>query len=590
MKILGLGYGYHDASSCLIEDGEVKWLIEEDRYTYIKHDSNFPKQSLEALFKNYNISHSDIDCIVYGENPYKKFNRILKDIIIHTPFSYKEFISFGKEWLGSKLWSIYQIANYFNKPISCLMHLDHHLSHALSAHYTSGNKNSLSIVIDAVGEETSLSIYQFKEGQPLGDLLSKESYKDSLCLLYSLITHFLGFKPNDSECTTMALAAYGEPNYKDKLKQIISHQSGKIVLNKDIIDFSSLKTDKLINSISKTLGISPRNLDEEINIKNISPRVQELANLAASIQELYEEILCDYISYYQKITGDRNLTISGGGAQNCKFISKLYKLNIFQNIYIPPTPGDNGLSLGAAIFGLIKKNASPYVKINFDLGAQTQFEDIENIVSSISYEDIKSYSLDEIPFKEIRKTKLSKNKLAESISKKVMNDEIIALVYGRSECGPRALGHRSIICRADNIEVAKKLSTKVKKRAPFRPYAVTTEKEFAQNIFESYQDDSCARWMQTAYKVKEEYRSSLRACLHKDNTTRPQVLAKYNEDILHFVLQDLKKNGESPIVLNTSLNESGYPLAKGAKEAFLIFLKTAIDSIVIDDYLIEKIR
>ena len=225
MIVLGLSFGYHDSTVSLIIDGQLKSVISEERLSLQKHDYNFPKFALEECLESQGIKTSDIDHIVYHEDPHNKFSRVLTSSLYHFPFSRREFVNTVKAWLGKKLWSVGKISQELDIDINKISYLNHHYSHAFQAFLGSGYSSSSILIVDAVGDWTSTAIYQgsWVNGKPKVQLVKEISFPNSIGLTYSAVTAYLGFIPNDSECSTMALAAFGEPKYTQSALKVISN-------------------------------------------------------------------------------------------------------------------------------------------------------------------------------------------------------------------------------------------------------------------------------------------------------------------------------------------------------------------------------
>ncbi|EQC46918.1 carbamoyltransferase N-terminal domain-containing protein [Bacteriovorax sp. Seq25_V] len=574
MIILGICFGYHDASVSLIKNGQVIFCSEEDRFTYLKHDSNFPLHTLTYLLERFNIRPDQIDHVVFGENPYQKFISRFDTFFKHDLFNISQFISLSKKWLGSNLWSIKRIAEFLNISIDKISYIDHHLAHHYSAYYQSNFDNAYSLVLDSIGQDQSLSLYK-------NDVLVKSiSFENSICYLYSLVTNWLGFSPNSSECTTMALSSFGKQLKNNPFSKIVTFKDGDILIDSSVINLKSLNAKAHIKQLEKFLGVS-RNSSQKINLScfNTSNEHFTYADYALAIQEVFEEMIISFINFHCQDDNISNLCISGGGAQNCKLIRKIRENSKFKNIFIPQAPGDAGLALGAALSksGKIGNDSA----LNFYLGSYVEIDEVKDVLSSLDSKDISNYSSENNQYSSLEILELTESERAVFLAEQVNNDKIVALVNGQAEFGPRALGARSIICRSDSIELAKKISTQIKKRAPYRPYAISLTEDKAREILVDKNFDSTFYGMQTDALVKSEYHSLVCGAIHIDKTTRPQLTKK-------GFYHDLISQTKNQIVLNTSLNESGYPLCKSSKEALLLFLKTPIDIILLDNLIVIK--
>ena len=223
MNILGVSFGDHDSTSCLVQNGDVACAISEDRLTRQKHDSNFPSYSIDYCLKSSNLKLKDIDFVVYHEDPYNKFSRVLSSSLSGFPFTHKEFAESTKSWMSKKLWVLDELNKKLDIPSEKIIYLGHHFSHALQAFVGSGYDESAILIVDAVGDWSSSSLFKGKwvDGKPVIEQIIEIAFPHSLGLVYSAVTAFLGFNPNDSECSTMALASFGKPKYVKEFREII---------------------------------------------------------------------------------------------------------------------------------------------------------------------------------------------------------------------------------------------------------------------------------------------------------------------------------------------------------------------------------
>ncbi len=575
MIILGICFGYHDSSVCIIKDGEIIFSSEEERFTYLKHDSSFPLFSLQYGLKKYGINSNDIDHVIFGENPYQKFLSRIDTFIHHDFTSLTNFISLTKKWLGNNLWSVKKISDHLNISLDKISYIDHHEAHHISALYQSNFKNSYSLVLDSIGQNESISLY-------LNNTLIKTvPFNNSLCYLYSLVTNWLGFSPNSSECTTMALSSFGKEMTYNPFEALVHFIDGEIVINKELLNLNSMNSKLHIKQIEKILG-TPRTPQENLDLscfRSSNPQ-SHYADIALAMQDVFEDTIISFLNYHCEDKEITNLCISGGGAHNCKLIRKINENTHFANIFIPQAPGDAGLALGAALSkcGRIKLNTP----LNFNLGSHVDLEEIKDLILNLSENDLKNYTSDHNKFSNLEILKLDQVEHSRFIANKIDEGKIIAIAQGQAEFGPRALGARSIICRSDSTEIATKISKTIKKRASYRPYALSTTLDKAKEIFDCEHIDTTFYGMQTDVKIHDNFKNEVIGAIHIDQTTRPQIATP--DTFFH----DIISNTKNKIVLNTSLNESGYPLCKSAKEAFLLFLKTPIDMIILENLLVIK--
>lgn len=605
MNILGISCNYHDASAALIVNGKVVASSAEERFTYEKHDPSFPSHSIAFCLEQANIKSGDIDLVVFHEDPIVKFTRSLASAFKNYPFSLMPFLKTAKDNIVSGFWIKNEISKALDISPSKISFSPHHMSHAAHAFLTSGLDEAAIMTIDAVGEWCSSCIFKGskKNGQFSIEPLDIVPFPNSLGLVYSAFTGFLGFKVNDGECSTMALAAFGKPIYESEVKKIIQLQSdGTYKVDVSYFDFSSDERLPMTDKFIQLFGL-PRSKDTALQFNsmldlNISDAEQmRFAHVAASVQKVFEDAVQAYAERAFNLTGMKNLCYAGGGALNCVANSKIVEKNLFENIYIPPDPGDGGGAMGAALYGAMVKSKDSIAqeKISAYLGQNCRAnEDFKRFLKDISptqwhlYSNLGLSALkpEEIEVKEYK----SDDDLIEVVVGYLMDKKIVGWCQDRFENGPRALGNRSILCRPDCIETAEYLSRKIKLRSSYRPYACSIDQTDADNILDITSEPKLANWMQSSFKVRENQFAKIRAACHVDKTTRAQVVnatenAKYSK-----LLQEFKKKFGVAALLNTSFNMQGYPLVSGPYEALLMFAVTHLEIIVIDNLIIRKTK
>ena len=553
MKVaLGIHVG-HDRGACIIKDGFVIAAIANERLDRIKHSNSteIPYQSIDALLKYCNLTIEDISTVglsavaIEDNNAY---NHYKKDFFLHYGCQYKPF--------------------YF---------IHHHEAHAYSVFYSSGFKNALIFVFDGGGD----FVHSHQESETIfyaqGDMLTTidkrlqdlaiRHMKDkinnnydfmpklvrerelSLARKYSQFTHLLGFDFGQ-EGKTMGLASYGTP----------------------LIDCSNL------NYQSLNFSLKYRDLLEEIYcIQQFSGKcfdkyVQEnRADIASTVQCYIENAVISLIQSYTKKFGIKNICVSGGLFLNCLTNHKILERCDLENVYMLPASGDDGQALGAAYFAYLRQ-----------FGYEKPF-DINLPYLGLSYTD--EQIEDELKHRGIPYQKLEQSKLISKTAHLICENKIIAIHRGKSEIGPRALCHRSIIANPTNPEMKDILNHRVKHREPFRPFAPTVA---AENQFDYFDLKTESPYMLLATTVKEEHRASLAAITHIDNTARIQSVTKSQEPFIHQLLMEMKTLTGYSVILNTSFNVAGQPIVESPYDALETFLNNDIDVLVIGSFLIDK--
>lgn len=559
MLILGITAFYHDSAAALIKDGRILVAIEEERFSRIKHDNSFPYKAIDFCLKSNQLEISDIDCIAYYEKPLLKFERLLETFVRTYPWGLRAFLKAIPEWLDKKI-KVEEIIKKELRFKKKIYYLPHHYSHAASVFLTSPFKEAAILTVDGVGEyqTTGLWFGQYKKIQPL----KKIDFPDSIGLIYSTFTAFLGFKINEDEYKLMGLAAYGKPLYKNKVRRLLNvKDDGSFKLVKKYFGFENsfcMYTKKF----EKLFGLA-RKPEDKIT--------QQHKNIAASIQIVTEEIYFKMLNYLYKITKSENLCLSGGVALNALANGKIYTQTPFKKVHIFGAAGDSGAAIGAALF--IYNARHPELdrqNMNLYFGSEYSNREIETALKKFS----------------LKYEKLPENILIAKSSKLIANGCILGWFQGRCEFGPRALGNRSILCKPNPRSMKTKMNI-IKLREQFRPFAGSILQEKVQEYFEVPEKNHHSPFMVFCFPVKKDKRQELAAIVHKDNTCRIQTVSSVNGRYYRLIKKFYELTNV-PCVLNTSFNLKGEPIVETPEQAIKDFLKTKMDYLAIGDFLVKK--
>lgn len=599
MNVLGISFGYHDSSIALVMDGELKEFLYEERFSNKKHDANFPILAIEYCLKKYGLKKSDIDRISFHEDPFHKFTRVLCSSTSGFPYTVFEFVESTKEWFKRKLWALSSIKNNFSSD-SKIDYFAHHYSHAQTAFLNSNFDKSIILVFDAVGDWFSSASYigEWKNSKPEIKTISEVSFPNSLGLVYSAVTAYLGFNPNDGECSTMALGCFGEPKYLEDFRAILgSDHLGNYSVDRSYFNFvkyfSSPVTKKFINKFGKPFGpFSKYKFDSllEKQFQNASPEDQRMADIACSLQVAFEEIVISLASRLVQEYKIEKIAFAGGCALNCKLNSALQRALPNVSFFIPFDPGDGGTALGTALFISATDDTENFQsKRNTTLhpyhGNESDADTVIEMIPFLEKETLERIGVKRLTVKQFK----SDQELSEYVAKKILLQRIVGWFEGRGEIGPRALGKRSILADPSNLETVRRLSRHVKERAAFRPYALSILKEDSIRIVdEDPRHIFSFQWMQHSVRIKPEYVKRLRGGLHVDHTSRIHICEQSTNSSFHGLLEQLKIQSGLGAVINTSFNPSGYPIVGSSSFAFSMFLTTQMDVIVLDQTVIEK--
>ena len=571
MFFLGISAYYHDASVALIDSsGKLIDFKKEEWLSRVKGDKSFPRLALQELIDSYQLSEKNIASITFYEKPVRAWITVLKHSVKTNSLSNELTRNYFKNaWRSSMRFQL-DMSKYIKLKKIPLLYSDHHLSHTLSTLFYFNSFPYVSVVVDGYGDKYCTSIHHVKSNNEIINLWNSE-YPHSLGLFYSAITDFLGFAVNEGEYKMMGLAAFGKPIFYEDLKKTIKFENSKLIIDTKYYDYVRRTDRSYSNYLIALLKTEPRQPD--IPLESEDKNFQIYADIASSAQKVLEEILFKIFKYAYEITSEGKFLFSGGVAMNSAAVSKSSKLEFIKELNIPPSPGDSGAAIGAAYYGFInKKNKST-----------EKFISKNNITNNLFPGKQKSNEdFFELVFEKIANQDMSLSKTAELIAK----NEIIATCYGNIETGPRALGHRSLICNAHNSELIKKLSTEIKKRNLFRPTAPVVLKEFAEKYFHLEKSlSNCYLHMATTAIPRKEFIDDIKGVIHVDNSSRVQICDK--NLLLGKILTVLKKF-DIYLIANTSFNISSDPMVYDKEDAFLAAERMNIKYLLTENGLFKK--
>jgi len=573
VTILGISCYYHDAAASIIKDDKIIAAVAEERFSRKKHDFEFPKNAINFCLKKAGTSSSNLDYVVFHERPFVKFERLLMTILETYPNSLTVFRESMLSWLKDKLWIKKTIAEKLGlKDDNKILFSDHHLSHAASAFFCSPFSESAIITADAVGEWTTATIGYGKNNKI--NLLKELRFPHSFGLLYSTVTAFLGFEVNEGEYKVMGLAPFGKPKYKDNIYKLINIcDDGSFSLNMKYFMYHR-SVDKMFNKEFEKLFGKPCPPEDREKI------IPYYADIAASIQEVIEEMLIKMANYAHEVTNMKNLCFAGGVALNSKANYRILSETPFENLFIQPAAGDDGSSLGAALFvyySLLENNRDPNQSTlkNVYFGQDYSENEIKNFldINKIKYEYFEN-----------------EDEFLSEVIKHVLNQKVIGWFQGRFEWGPRALGNRSIIADPRNPEMKDIVNKKIKFREPFRPFAPSVLAEKAGEFFElkNIKDFYPVRFMTYVTPVKKDKQKIIPAVTHVDGTGRLQILFKEDNIRYYKLIEKFEKKTGVPVILNTSFNLKGEPIVNSPQDGYNTFIRSGMDVLALEKFIIIK--
>jgi len=593
-KILGISSFYHDSAAALLVNGSISAAAQEERFTRKKHDPSFPSNAISYCLKENNIRLDEIDYVVFYEKPLIKFERLLETYLSYAPKGIQSFLVAMPVWLKEKLLlkatlkkELAALGGLKEKELPQLMFTEHHQSHAASAFFPSPFAKAAVLCIDGVGEWSTTTIWQ-GDGNRL-DPIMEIDFPHSLGLLYSAFTYYTGFKVNSGEYKLMGLAPYGEPKYVDLILDNLIHvkPDGSYRLNMEYFDYATgltmtgKKFDQLFHG-------TPRKPESEITQKEM--------DIARSIQIVTEDIVLKIAKFIKEKTGEDYLCMAGGVALNCVANGKLLREKIYKDIWIQPGAGDAGGALGAALsvwyeyLGNKRKivEGSDSVRGSY-LGPSFTNDEIKKYLDSIGadYEELE----DENMF----------TSLAEILA----SGHVLGWFQGKMEYGPRALGCRSIIGDARSAKMQSTMNLKIKYRESFRPFAPAIK---AEDVSEWFEIDRKSPYMLLVANVKKDKRvaisedqkklfgvdklnvprSQIPAVTHVDYSARIQTVHKETNQRFWKLLDKFKQITGCPVLINTSFNVRGEPIVCTPEDAYRCFMRTEMDYLVIENFLLAK--
>jgi len=564
---LGISCYYHDSAASILKDGHVVAAVEEERFSRKKFDDGFPNMAIDWCLKEVGISPEEIDSIAFYDKPVLKFDRLLDNYIAVAPRGLYSFLDTIPKWLHKRLWIKDDIQKHLKGFQGEIIFPEHHVSHAAHAFYTSPFRESAVLTIDGVGEWTTTSFGTAQENSI--DLTDNIHWPHSVGLFYSAFTYFLGFKVNEGEYKLMGLSSYGKPKYYDLiLKELIDvKDDGSIHLNMKYFAFTY---DKVMTNkkFAELFGITPRQKNEKAE--------QIHFDIAASAQKVLEYVIIKMANHIHKKTQMKNLCFGGGVALNGVANYILLKNGPFENIHIPPSPGDAGSAVGCAqyLYYVHKKNQriietdyAERIRENVYTGPQFNDQEIQHFLDSnkITYQ------------------KFDRQSLLQNTAKLISDGKIVGWYQGKMEWGPRALGNRSILADPRDANMKDILNEKIKHRESFRPFAPSILEEHTLDYFDI---DIPSPYMLMVAIVKQPDR--IPAVTHVDGTGRLQTVSKQANPLYYDLINEFYKITNVPVVINTSMNVMGEPIVNTPEQAHNMLKKTDMDYIVMGNNLISK--
>jgi carbamoyltransferase len=592
VRILGISCLYHDSAAALIENGEIVSAAQEERFTRIKHDSQFPEQAISYCLKASGISMDEVDFVAFYDKPFLKFERLLETYLSFVPKGFKSFKTSMPVWLKEKLFQKNLLKNEIKAfdpsfdSTNKLLFAEHHQSHAASAFYPSPFKDAAVLTLDGVGEWATSSVSYGSQNKL--KVARELHFPHSLGLLYSAFTSYIGFKVNSGEYKLMGLAPYGVPKYTQLILDNLV----------DVKDDGSFRLDQSFFNYCTGLRMTSNKFHELFDGEPLKPEsnlTQREMDLAASIQSVTEEIVLKLTRSIHKDTGYQNLCLAGGVALNCVANGKILRDNKFKNIWIQPAAGDAGGSLGAAFCAYyhflgqprhINKNDS--MKGSY-LGPSFSDSEIQSRLKAVGA--IYKNHNEDIVF--------------EKTAQALADGHAVGWFQGRMEFGPRALGGRSILGDARSPKMQKTLNLKIKYRESFRPFAPSVLLENSSDWFDLENESpymlivsDVAKNRQLAKNDQSKklfgidrlntVRSEIPAVTHVDYSARIQTVTNDTNPKYYKLIKKFNDLTGCPVIANTSFNVRGEPIVCTPEDAFRCFMGCEMDVLTIGNQILYK--
>ena len=595
-RILGLSAYYHDSAAALLVDGEIVAAAQEERFTRKKHDARFPARAVDFCLREAGLGVRDLDEVVFYEKPLVKFERLLETYVGFAPRGLGSFLAAMPVWLTEKLHMKREIKRALAELAGCaedalppLLFTEHHHAHAASAFHPSPFPRAAVLCMDGVGEWATTSVWLGEDNRlkPLWQI----DFPHSLGLLYSAFTYYTGFKVNSGEYKVMGLAPYGEPKY---VRAILDHLV-------DLKDDGTFRLDMSYFNFATGLTMTGAKFDKLFDgppRKPESPLTQREMDLARSIQEVTDLVVMRLARTAHAETGADNLCLAGGVALNCVANGRLLREGPFKDLWIQPAAGDAGGAIGAALVAFHEMREQPRtVPNNGDrmrgafLGPRPADAEIKSFLDGAGaiYERIDDPAL------------------FDRVAEILESGAVVGWCQGRMEFGPRALGARSILGDPRNRKMQSVMNLKIKYRESFRPFAPAV---LAERVSDWFAIDRPSPYMLLVADVQDRLRiqmseaeqrlfgieklnvprSSIPAVTHVDYSARLQTVHRDTNPRFHELLTRFEARTGYPVLVNTSFNVRGEPIVCTPEDAYRCFMRTEMDWLVVENYLIEKAR
>ncbi len=594
--ILGISAFYHDSAAALVVDGRIVAAAQEERFTRKKHDSSFPRHAIQYCLREANVDASDLSAVGFYDKPLLKFDRLLETYLAYAPRGFRSFLMAMPLWLRTKLHLPREmrrgLAGKYRKRF---VFTDHHQSHAASAFFPSPFDQAAILTVDGVGEWATASF-----GTGCGnriELTDQLDFPHSLGLLYSAFTYFCGFRVNSGEYKLMGLAPYGEPTYADLIRTRLLDIKPDGSFRMDMRYFNYCQGLTMTNRRFADLFGGPARRGE-------TPITQREMDLAASVQQVTEEIMLKMVRHVHRRTGMRNLCLAGGVALNCVANGRILREGPFERLWIQPAAGDAGGALGVALFIWHQLMNNPRVANPDDAQSGSRLGPAFSDDAVVAFLREVGATYDVVS---------DDQQLCDRVAELLADGNVVGWFQGRMEFGPRALGSRSILGDARSAKMQAVMNLKIKFRESFRPFAPSVLQERVHDYFDMPREYPSPYMLLVGPVQRPEPDSTgseaaneperndtailtrlnaiggtIPAVTHVDYSARVQTVDARRDALYHRLLSTFERQTGCAVLINTSFNIRGEPIVCAPREAYRCFLGTNMDALVLGHYLLLK--
>jgi len=570
---LGISALFHDSAAVLLCNGRVVAAANEERFSRVKHDSSLPFQAIRWCLQQAGLTSNDVEHVVYYEKPLRRFERQLVTQVLKFPISFKAFRRSAFNVLTNRLWVGSTLVKELEIDSDRLLFCEHHLSHAASAFYCSPFENAAILTVDGVGEWVTTGLYQ-ADGSGISPL-AEIRFPQSIGLVYSAFTAYLGFRVNNGEYKVMGMAPYGEPRFVEQVRKVLRPVPGEgFAVDMDFLSYHYSATDSYNQKFVDLFG-PPRFPGSALDPTTGEGR--RFADVAASIQKVTEECMVELARELHSRTGLDALCMAGGVALNSVANRHILEQTPFKQVYIQPAAGDAGGALGAALWAWREVMGQPAeqdaVLPSPGMGRSFSDEEIGEILADLR----------------IQHEQLPNDQVADRAAEDIADGLVVAWFQGGFEWGPRALGYRSILADPGRKDMRDRINKKVKFREPFRPFAPSVLAESAGDWFHLPEGgEQPLQWMLMVTPVKEGVGDKLPSVTHVDGSARVHLVTKAANPLYHDLIHCFEKRTGYPVILNTSFNLKGEPIVSSPIHALATFQRSGLDVMYLGSHRIQK--